>query len=244
MDNIWKIALRLLGSLLYPPKKKYVNSEKDLSAKNTEHMLSQKEIVEHLHDRRCKEYDFGETAKVHFLGNYSFEPLKTLIWRAKFHNCGSSQAFIAELLSDEIISIMTDRPFVRIWRARPVVIHVPSTRFVLKTNPIIQKDHMASIRDEVKSMLQSFISENDQDDLLRISPHWIERESSMENKKLSRYGRIQGSILKFECIQEIPRNMPVILLDDIMTTGATIKDARRALETASATHIYSMVLAH
>lgn len=244
MDNICKRVISFLSTLVYPSKERWLSRGKDQLMKNLSVQLTKEKVIEHLHTKRCRDYYVFEATKVCFLGNYNFGPLKDVIWQAKFHDCLASQTFIAELLSDELIASWTDQPLTYSWYSRPVLMHVPSTTSALKHKTATPTDHMRSIQDIMMPLLQSFISNNHQGNFLKVSPLWVDREIAIENKKLTRQRRIEGSVHKFQYTQSILAHMPIILLDDILTTGATMKDVKRALEAAGAIHIYSMVLAH
>lgn len=70
-----------------------------------------------------------------------------------------------------------------------------------------------------------------------------ENQARLKNKKL-RIKNIENSMaIKNKYIQEINKKN-IILIDDIVTTGATIKEARRALRTAGSKKIFAFTLAH
>lgn len=251
MNNFWKIVCKSFFALFYPIKENGRGMWISGSSKSSLGSDLKQKIIEHLHCIRYREHNVSTKCMTYYLGNYNFEPLKELIWRAKFDHCPLSRTFLAELLADELIGMWSDRPntYICMNGVRPRVVHVPSTTLALKDSKrekgsAGQKDHMISIGEKLGALIRSFVSQEDPSDVLRISPRWIERNGRMENKKLSREDRIYGSMEKFECDEYVNENRSVILIDDILTTGATMKDARRALAEAGARHIYSIVIAH
>jgi ComF family protein len=61
---------------------------------------------------------------------------------------------------------------------------------------------------------------------------------------LSRSERLTNLQGAFAATADIPRDTPLVLLDDITTTGATLDEAVRALTRAGFTHIEKLALAH
>ncbi|HRH30585.1 MAG TPA: phosphoribosyltransferase family protein [Candidatus Paceibacterota bacterium] len=70
-----------------------------------------------------------------------------------------------------------------------------------------------------------------------------ENQARLKNKKV-REKNIENSMdVKQKFIQKI-KGKNILLIDDILTTGATIKEARRALSTARPKKVFAFTLAH
>ncbi len=188
--------------------------------------IMRREIVEHINDHtRATRLDADNDKHTLTLGQYRHVPIKNLIWSAKYDNDEKALKFCADLLSDELISIMEG--------VRPLVTYIPSTACLLHER---LNDHMQIISTYISPLIQNFA---DVGSCLKINTtrKYI-RQSKTENRDI-RFAQARD---KFTATGVAGRS--VIILDDIVTTGATIVDAERALRAAGAIHIYSMAVAH
>ncbi len=116
-----------------------------------------------------------------------------------------------------------------------VVVPVPA-------NPIRYVDRMASLPDELARGVESYLS-------LRMLPNaiaWVPEMTYVKMQQLSRAERPQLSRLIFRSGTQADRvaNRGVLLVDDIMTSGSTLRACARVLRDAGATHVVSCCLAH
>ena len=76
--------------------------------------------------------------------------------------------------------------------------------------------------------------------------HLLQRSSSKTQHRLNKTERQQEAKSAFHVISkaDIPKNTPVVLLDDIITTGSTLTSASIALREAGATNIFVAALAY
>jgi competence protein ComFC len=86
-----------------------------------------------------------------------------------------------------------------------------------------------------------------EENLFEYAPHALVKEKHTESqaRTLSKRDRMTNVQLTMEVRDpEKIKNRNIVLLDDVTTTGATFKDARRALKEAGARKILCLALAH
>lgn len=176
---------------------------------------------------------------IQYCGQYHFKPLKHLVWSAKYENDTDATKLCAEILSDEIIARLTKSisPTVDNF----LITTVPSTTYFRGEKDF---DHMREILKIAQYYLKSFVSplHPNEETLLYISNKYLEKNIK-ENKSLNKKDRFKESKNKFEASPEVCKRS-IVLLDDIITTGASMEDCIRALNESGAAHIYCISLAH
>jgi predicted amidophosphoribosyltransferase len=167
-------------------------------------------------------------------GEYHYEPLKKLIWEAKYKNDPTALDICALILSDEIIACLCKS--ISPIHHRPILVGVPSTSHESKERSV---DQIKEILKRSEVLIHNFIDKSDTI-LLKIRPNKVKRQSETSNKS----ERLKNATNRFDVVGRIDPNVPILLVDDVITTGATIADCIRALKQAGAVHIYCISLAH
>ncbi|MES3005787.1 MAG: phosphoribosyltransferase family protein [Patescibacteria group bacterium] len=220
--------LKLLIELLYPSKRKHQRRPP----------IAQHHIYEHV---RSTAAELPKTTLTRvsgwYCGQYKYEPLKGLVWAVKYDNNSEAVSLCAHLLADELVARLTD--CISPMEGKLMLTAVPSTAYSLRERAV---DHMQEIAIALKPLLINFILPNSSPDLLSISPE-AAQSLLQQSKTSNRAARIIHARGKFEVKKHI-NEKGVILIDDVVTTGATMRDCARALQTAGATHIYCVSLTH
>lgn len=145
------------------------------------------------------------------------EGLKKLIDTYKFQSSRAASTVLADLLTTSIPQLPAD----------VVVVGIPSSPATVRERGF---DHMGRIADE-------FVKKRS---LVRARP--LERVSSVTLHFLPKAERVRlGSSLFCLSSESVPEK--IILLDDIVTTGTTLRAAARVLRNAGVKQVYAAVLA-
>ncbi len=173
-----------------------------------------------------------------YCGEYKDKALKSIILASKYHNAIEATERCAELLADEVIAHLSRG--VSPLNELSMIVTVPSTAHWLGER---KTDHMQEVFDSMKPHISNFISLDNKNDIISISPlndFAVHRQTEAG----TRPKRLLHASHKFEVKPAILNAKSFILLDDVITTGATMKDCTRALREAGAIHIYGISLAH
>ena len=167
--------------------------------------------------------------------DYNNKLIKQAIWSLKFRNNKRLSKIFAQIIYDEILEKLSDLKIFSNFKD-PVLIPIPLFKKRLRERGYNQCELIA----EEMSVLDknsNFILEKNV--LIKIKD--TTQQSRAKNKK-ERLENLKGcfKIKKFEKIKS--RN--IILLDDVITTGATIKEARNELKKNGARKIITITIAH
>lgn len=136
---------------------------------------------------------------------------------------------LADILTDELAEREIFQGFID-----PIIVSIPTSR-----KHLVKRGYSPS--DVIAKKIGELVSINYLNDIIHKS------RNTPDQKTLSRYQRLKNvknsmSIHKHQI--EIIQGRCVIVIDDIMTTGATLKEARRVLLKNGAKKVWGVVLAH
>lgn len=170
-----------------------------------------------------------------YCGNYQFDSFKKLIWSAKYKNNTEAVKICIEILLDEIIALKSSR--LSLFNNNCLLLAIPSTGHFIGER---DTDYMQDIVRQLLSSLDGSILRTKPLDIIKIADHAKKRQSSASCRK----ERMYQAVNKFYVDTFLTEDIPVILIDDVITTGSTISDSVRALKKAGARHIHVISLAH
>lgn len=170
------------------------------------------------------------------LGLFSYkDPLvKELVWNVKYKKNISCIRLAAAFLYEEIVSLVSEQNELELF-THPLIIAIPSSTRRRRERGY---DHMQEIIKEISRLDTVKLFEIDTSLLLKR----IHTERQTKLTKNQRTDNLKGvfSINTKKSIEE--RN--IILIDDVITTGATMREATRILEEAGSRKVICVAFAH
>ena len=171
----------------------------------------------------------GHTAFLH----YRDETVRSFIHAMKYEKDAAGIRYAAELLRDCLSHDCMRGPMSR--GDRRIICTVPVTKTRKRKDGY---DHIRAVLDAYFHGTPDTDIEDGRDTLL-----WrrrVERQSSMKNRA-ERLRNMDGAM---EAAPGIREDAVYIVFDDVMTTGATLTEARRALSDGGARTVITVALAH
>lgn len=165
--------------------------------------------------KRVKEYD-GVLSYGYYNG-----VLKKLILEFKYNKNFVAGSILVELLCDLIREINIDIDY---------IVYIPSSRKTIKDRGFNQCEYLAK---EIKKNLD-----------IRVCNDIVKNKNTKEQKLLSkeeRYKNIKGAF-SLKTDKNI-RNKKILLIDDVMTTGATLYECEKILKENGALSIKMLTVA-
>jgi ComF family protein len=156
-----------------------------------------------------------------------------LIWELKFKGRYTVALLFGEVLADTALSVLEDEVFFGESK-EIVVIPIPASASGKKKRGYNQSTLLAKAM-IAKTTAPMTLLENA---LIKV------RQTTRQSEIKHRDDRLKNLIGAFAIPHHSLKGKVVLLVDDVATTGATIKEARRALRTAGASRIYAITLAH
>jgi len=187
--------------------------------------------------------DFGtaqrETAKWIFpLFDYRHPPIKKALWLFKYKNKKSLAGIFAEIIYDKILEELSELSQMENFN-EAVLIPIPLSALRKKERGYNQAELICKELIRINNLRHcaDLILENN----ILIKPKETEHQTRIENKS-ERLKNIIGSFSIKNGERIKGRN--IILIDDIITTGATLSEAKKILKLAGARKVIAFTVAH
>ena len=125
-----------------------------------------------------------------------------------------------------------------------IVLFDANAKFLLIPIPI-SLERRAERKYNQSEYIAKAILEYDQDRVLLYAPQWFSKikETPRQSHSESKQERMKNLVGCFEADPRIG-NSYVILIDDVVTTGSTLSEARSTLLSASARDVFAFTIAH
>ncbi|KKR45025.1 MAG: hypothetical protein A2W64_02565 [Candidatus Zambryskibacteria bacterium RIFCSPLOWO2_02_39_10] len=170
---------------------------------------------------------------IHPLFPYKDKRIQAVIWELKYRENALPLPHLGRLLYEEIIAIISD-----------VSIFDGDAKFLLIPIPI-SKERRVERGYNQSELIAKAVLENDPNHILLYAPQWFVKikDTPSQSHSQSKQERVQNLV---GCFEADPRmeGKYVILIDDVVTTGSTLMEARTTLLSAGARDVFAFTIAH
>jgi competence protein ComFC len=164
---------------------------------------------------------------------YRQSMVKKSLFQLKYYGNLSSAKVFGDIIFSFLVEEMSDEILFNNF-SRPLIIPLPASPSRLKTRGFNQCELLTNVLKNFNSNMFD-VKEN-----ILCKPH-----DTKEQKKLSKRDReknLRGSFTVLDTL--FVRGRDIILVDDVMTTGATLLEARQTLLLAGARTVQAITIAH
>jgi len=169
------------------------------------------------------------------LFDYGEKLSKKLIWEMKYKNNGKAAKILAEVMYAQIINCLNDWVMFENFH-NPILIPVPLSKEKLEKRGYNQTE-----------ILVQEIMAIDKEDNLKYEFGAVEkvRETRDQSSLKTKTDRLKNlkDCFKITALEKV-KGRNIIIIDDVYTTGATIKEIKKILKKAGAKKIKAFVAAH
>lgn len=170
---------------------------------------------------------------IHPLFQYKDKRVKAIVWELKYRENTLPIDTIGKILYEEIISTISDI-FIFDNDASFVLIPVPITKYRRIERGYNQSEIIA------KSIIQY-----DLNHILLYAPQWLEKtiDTPRQSRSETKYDRVMNLLDSFKA-NHMVKGKYVILVDDVVTTASTLKEARKELLLNGSKQVLAFTIAH
>ncbi len=167
------------------------------------------------------------------LFSYQNKKVKAIIWELKYKDNTLPLETIGKLIFDEITALTSD-----------ILIFNAEAQFILMPIPITNLRRSERGYNQSEYIAKSII-QNDLGHVLLYAPQWLMKikETSEQNKSASKEERVKNMIGCFEANPQVEGKY-IILIDDVVTTGGTLSEAKKELLEKGAIEVFAFTIAH
>ncbi len=177
---------------------------------------------------KIKDFDW-----IHPLFQYKDNKVRALIWELKYKDNTRPLEHIGKLLYEEIVALISD-----------ISTFDSDAEFILIPIPISAKRRSERGYNQSEYIARAVI-ENDLAHSLLYAPQWFSKikETHEQNKSHTKQERMENLTGSFEARPEVAEKY-IIMIDDVVTTGSTLSEARKTLLDAGAKDVFAFTIAH
>lgn len=167
------------------------------------------------------------------LFQYKDNRVKAIIWELKYKENTKPLPTIGQLIFDEIVNIISD-----------IIMFNKNAEFLLVPIPMTDKAKIERNYNQ-SELISKAILEHDTQRILIYAPQWLLKikETPKQSHSESKEERMKNLENCFEANKNISGKY-VFLIDDVVTTGSTLKEARKTLIEVGAEDVYAFTIAH
>jgi competence protein ComFC len=159
--------------------------------------------------------------------------VKAIVWELKYRENTKPLEVIGKMMFEEILSLISD-----------IILFNNNAEFLLIPIPmtVSAKSDRGYNQSEI---ISKAIIENDTKRILLYAPQWFQKikETAKQSHSTTKEERIKNLENCFEANSNVSGKY-VILIDDVVTTGSTLREARSELIRAGVKDVYAITIAH
>jgi ComF family protein len=170
---------------------------------------------------------------IHPLFAYRNGKVRAVIWELKYRGNTKPLDTIGRMLYEEILALIAD-----------IATFDSDAKFLLLPIPISEKRRQERGYNQSEYVAKAILA-RDFSHALLYAPQWFSkaRETEEQNKSRSREERLRNLTGSFSADPRV-EGFYAILIDDVVTTGATLFEARATLLSSGAKEVYAFTIAH
>lgn len=167
------------------------------------------------------------------LFHYKNRNVKAIVWELKYRENTLPLEHIGKLIFEEILAVVSD-----------ILIFDNDAKFIIIPIPITDKRRSERGYNQSELIARSVI-ENDSEHILLYAPQWLKKtkETPRQSHSESKYDRVMNLLDSFEADERIAGSY-VVIIDDVVTTGSTMLEARKELLNKGAKKVLGFSIAH
>jgi ComF family protein len=185
-------------------------------------------------------YDEGDRLTKYLCPAYSFftyrtETVRAMIWRLKYRGDKTVAELFAKRMYDQLCEELAELAELSNFK-KPILVAIPVSKHKLRLRGFNQS-----------AAICKALAAVDEDRFFSFTPNVLykikdTRSQASVKDKASRLQNLKDSFTVKD--KELVCGQNIILLDDVLTTGATLSEATRTLKSADAKNIIWVVVAH
>ncbi|HBB49781.1 TPA: hypothetical protein DEQ22_02610 [Candidatus Nomurabacteria bacterium] len=172
------------------------------------------------------------------LYDYRHPPIKKVLWLLKYKGKKRLANVFAEVMYGRILEELSELSVMENFR-KPVLIPIPLSKKRCRERGYNQAELICQELIKINNLRHGVYLKLEKDIL--IKPKDTKHQAHIENRS-ERLKNIIGSFTVKN--SEIIKGRNIILIDDILTTGATLSEARKVLKRAGARKVIAFTVAH
>ncbi|HBD24580.1 MAG: hypothetical protein A2566_03475 [Candidatus Zambryskibacteria bacterium RIFOXYD1_FULL_40_13] len=174
-----------------------------------------------------------ETDWIHPLFQYKDNRVRAIVWELKYKENTRPLEYLGKILFEEILVYMSD-----------TIIFDSDANFVLIPIPITSERRIERGYNQSELIAKSII-QNDLERKLLYAPQWLEKvkDTPKQSRSETKQERITNLVGSFGANPGVEGKY-IILIDDVVTTGSTLSEARSTLLSSGAREVVAFTLAH
>ncbi|MBI2474151.1 MAG: ComF family protein [Candidatus Taylorbacteria bacterium] len=166
--------------------------------------------------------------------SYNNKMVKQAIWLLKFKNDRKAARILSEIMSEAAAEWLHDLLCFENF-ASPIIVPVPMSKNRRKERG---GDHTLTLCQKMTDELPIGTAELVKNALIKI------RETESQVKTRSKTERLSNLMNSFGADPNLVSGRNIVLIDDVITTGATVEECRKTLMASDAKRVIALAIAH